>query len=189
MMEFPTSPAPQSLEITTYQPSREAMSHSGKRFSQTTNVQRWGFKVDYSLLNKQQSAILWATLVAAKGKHKVFHYTPPMYSNTAGNITGMATISYPKNAGRSWVIFRGTKGKLSVGDYIKFSNHDKVYLVLSAANGFIKIEPPLYKSINMTTYIQYNGIRFTVALESSSSSVSFKPPLLGYAQISMIEIV
>ncbi len=64
------------------------------------------------------------------------------------------------------------------GDVIRFSNHSKVYrinnYVSSDANGnaSINLTKPLLKPLSGGEFIQYNGVPFTVALDSEPQDVT-----------------
>ncbi len=188
-MNFPSDIYPSDIQISTYAPSRQAISHSGKRYSQTSNIQRWGFKLEYALLQRAEHGRLFAAVLSAKGKHEVFAYTPPIYSNTFGDITGTATAVIARGAGSAVVLFSGATGKLSVGDYIKFSNHDKVYMVTRSDTDTVTIEPPLYKAIDASTVIIYNRVSFLVSIDSDSADFSARNGGLSSMSISLMEVV
>jgi hypothetical protein len=72
------------------------------------------------------------------------------------------------SAGATSITLGGTgTGTLKAGDFIKFANHDKVYMVVAdqsdISTGTLTIEPPLTTAITTSTII-YDNVPFTVYL-------------------------
>ena len=73
-------------------------------------------------------------------------------------------------AGVGLVKGNGGTGTLKAGDFIKFSNHDKVYMLTSDVNmdastqDFFNIFPALAAAVTNTTTITYNDVGFTMML-------------------------
>lgn len=79
-----------------------------------------------------------------------------------------------------------------VGDFVKFSNHSKVYRIASVAaatNTTIGLSCPLVESINNTTDLIYGAnVVFQVCLaDSYSQSVSIKNSKFGIVDVELIE--
>jgi hypothetical protein len=90
------------------------------------------------------------------------------------------------------VLFTGGTGRLSKGEFIQFSNHDKIYLVTQDRinSGVLSIFPELRVSVDNTVSIKYRnngtvllkayydfdnvfGIQFTDGILSDPGTVSF----------------
>jgi hypothetical protein len=72
------------------------------------------------------------------------------------------------SAGATSITLGGTgTGTLKAGDFIKFANHDKVYMVVAdqadISTGTLTIEPPLTTAVSSSTIV-YDNVPFTVYL-------------------------
>ena len=103
----------------------------------------------------------YAFLVTQDGQAETFTITPPEISSTRGTASGTLTNDATVAAGQSACQTDGGSGTLKKGDLIKFSNHDKVYMItadvtISGTNDAISFYPPLVSGITNSTTITYN---------------------------------
>jgi hypothetical protein len=68
--------------------------------------------------------------------------------------------------GATAVTIASLSGTLKAGDFVKFANHTKVYMLTADRNGAgaIAIEPPLVAAISSNEQMTYTNVPFTVRL-------------------------
>lgn len=62
------------------------------------------------------------------------------------------------------VIPTGTN-TLKVGEWVQFSNHDKLYRIIERTNSSITILPVLQNQVQASEIVQYNDLIFEAVLE------------------------
>jgi hypothetical protein len=101
-----------------------------------------------------------------RSSKETFTIVPPEISNARGTASG--TPNGTASAGATSITLGGSgTGTLKAGDYIKFANHDKVYMIVEdqsdISTGTITIEPPLREAVSSSD-ITYDSVPFTVYL-------------------------
>lgn len=136
-MNFPTNPKPNSIKITSISPTLVSLTHSLKRQARRRGGQRWLLDIDFPPMTREQFLSIWAFSIAQQGQFKTFNYIPIIYGSTSGTLTGDLTVSGAYNAGISAVSVNiDGNGNFEKGDFIKFNNHDKVYMITGTASIF-----------------------------------------------------
>ena len=142
-------------------------SQSGKKLSRQVDNQRFGFTVQ--IITAKRSDVygeLMAFIMKQRSQKENFTIIPPEISNARGTASGIPNGT--ASAGTTSITLGGTgTGSLKAGDYIKFANHDKVYMVVEdqsdISTGTLTIEPPLTTAVSSSDII-YDNIPFTVHL-------------------------
>lgn len=187
---FPASPAPRAFKFGSIQPTRVSTSHSLKRYTRTTNAQRWTLSLDFSQLTRLKFMPIWAFLIGQRGQYDTFQYVlpAPLYSPQGVGATGSPSPTVNGNFGSPVETQSGrtvyTKGWpnstaiLKMGDFIKFGSHSKVYMarsdVTSDSSGFatVDIGPALVQAVSDGDAIITHNIPFTVSLTRDDNSFS-----------------
>ena len=168
---FPISTAQfTSLEIKSIQNTIISKSVSGKKLSRQIDGQRWGFTAQ--IITAKRSDVygeLMAFIVKQRSGKENFTIVPPEIEDARGTASG--TPNGTASAGATSITLGGSgTGTLKAGDFIKFANHDKVYMVVAdqsdISTGSLTIEPPLITSVSSTD-IQYDNVPFTVYLTNN----------------------
>ncbi len=197
MAEYPSLPRPVALEITSISPTMVSVSHSLKRQRRSRGGQRWGFELTYDLRTRDEMLALWAFVVAQRGQFQSFTFVAPGHEEAAGSMTATPTVNGNFTSGTSIVVENMggfQQGVLKAGDFIKFANHNKVYMVKQDLTsdalgiGVMVITPPLHESVTNGTEIIYDNVEFTCTLNEDMTTLSVKPPLLYDFQIGLIEV-
>jgi hypothetical protein len=122
-------------------------------------------------LDRAEQGELFAFLAKQEGMFGNFTVVPPIYGSTRStNATGTPTVTQTYDAGLGSVRANGGGGTLHAGDFIKFSNHDKVYMLTADVNQDLSSEdtfeftPRLEQQVDNTTTIIYNNVPFKVML-------------------------
>jgi len=167
-----------ALDLQSNVVSRVSESVSGKTQRIKLGAQYWTFKLKSPPLNRTDFNALYSFIVQQDGQYESFVVVPPVISSTTGTMSGTVTCSENTNsttgpaAGskKIAVVDDGTaSGTLKKGDLIKFSNHDKVYMVTEdfvlnqdSTLAELSFYPPLATDVTASTTIQYNLVPFTV---------------------------
>ena len=165
---FPISTAQfESLGIKSIQNTIISKSVSGKKLARQIDGQRWAFTI--KIITAKRSDVygeLMAFIIKQRSGKENFTIVPPEVEDARGTASG--TPNGTASAGATSITLAGTgSGTLKAGDFIKFSNHDKIYMVVAdqsdISTGSLTIEPPLTTAVSSSD-IQYDNIPFTVHL-------------------------
>ena len=165
---FPISTAQfTSLGIKSIQNTIISKSVSGKKLARQIDGQRWAFTIQ--IITAKRSDVygeLMAFIVKQRSGKENFTIVPPEITDARGTASG--TPNGTASAGATSITLAGTgTGTLKAGDFIKFANHDKVYMVVAdqsdISTGSLTIEPPLTTAITNSD-ITYDNVPFTVHL-------------------------
>ena len=171
---FPSSPAFQSLNIQSIQPTFISRTISGRRQARQIGGQLWKMTATFPPMTRAQFAPIYAFIVAQRGRYESFSLIPPVVGNPQGSAGGTPLVNGASQTGRSLVTDGWTNSTLifKAGDYLKLAGNDKVYMitadVTSSGTGTatLTIEPALIDSPADNEVITYESIPFTVALSS-----------------------
>jgi hypothetical protein len=165
---FPISSAKfESLGIKSIQDTILSKSISGKKLSRQIDGQRWGFTARIIIAKRSDVyGELMAFIVKQRSGKENFTIIPPEMEDARGTASGVPHGT--ASAGATSITLGGTgTGTLKAGDFIKFANHDKVYMVVAdqadISTGTLTIEPPLTTAISSSTIV-YDNVPFTVYL-------------------------
>ena len=130
---------------------------------------------------------MFAFLASQDGRYDSFTIIPPIISSTKGTASGTVTvntaevveteaggIALSKSAGSKAVGITNSSetGNLKAGDLIKFSNHDKVYMLTADINldgssvNALQFYPNLTTAVTTSHTVTYNSVPFKVVLEN-----------------------
>jgi len=165
---FPISTAKfQSLGIKSIQNTIISKTVSGKKLARQIDGQRWSFTA--RVITAKRSDVygeLMAFIIKQRSGKENFTIVPPEVEDARGTASG--TPNGTASAGATSITLGGSgTGTLKAGDFIKFANHDKVYMVVAdqsdISTGSITIEPPLTTAVSSSD-ITYDNVPFTVYL-------------------------
>jgi len=165
---FPISSANfQTMGIRSIQNTIISKSQSGKKLSRQVDGQRFGFTA--KIITGKRSDIygeLMAFIMKQRSQKENFTIIPPEVEDARGTASGIPHGT--ASAGATSITLGGTgTGTLLSGDYIKFANHDKVYMVVAdqsdISTGSLTIEPPLTTAVSSSN-ITFDNVPFTVHL-------------------------
>jgi hypothetical protein len=117
---------------------------------------------------------VYSFIVAQNGQFETFQFVPPVVGSTAGTATGTVTTDTSVSIGATTVSLTGLTGVLKAGDYIKFANHSKVYMLMAdrSGAGTVAIQPPLVAAVASGQGVSYNDVPFTVRLDNDLQKYS-----------------
>jgi len=165
---FPISTAKfESLGIKSIQNTIISKTVSGKKLARQIDGQRWSFTA--RVITAKRSDVygeLMAFIIKQRSGKENFTIVPPELEDARGTASG--TPNGTASAGATSITLGGSgTGTLKAGDFIKFANHDKVYMVVAdqsdISTGSLSIEPPLTTAVSSSD-ITYDNVPFTVYL-------------------------
>lgn len=176
---LPTTPKFQTVTIKNNQPNLVTITTSGRRQVKSQQTQYWSFEAKYPPLKRDDFGKVAGFLTKARGATNEFTIILPEYSFTNGALTTQSPIvnnSGGYSAGTTAIALSipgavSTTGALKAGDFIKFNDHNKVYMVVEdldtdgSAEGTVTIEPPLVASVTNSEAVAYTNVEFTVFLD------------------------
>jgi hypothetical protein len=187
-MQLPVNPKFKALTIKSHTPTLISETHSGKRQVRQRGGHRWMIEAEYPPMSRLEFAPLWAFIVARKGVYETFTFVPGIYGNssTGTNTSVMALGSQVAGAATIWT----STQSLTAGDFIKFSGHNKCYMVTEVPNTTsIHIEPPLHADVAESESIICESVEFTVALASDQQDTSIDVHSFHSFQLAIVEVI
>lgn len=172
---FPTSPVFNSLNVSSVQPTLISRTISGRRQARQIAGQYWKMTATFPPMTRTQFAPIFAFVMAQRGGFETFTVVPPVLKDGLGSAGGTPLIKGASQTGRS-ILTDGWTNSTTVfkaGDYVKFTGHDKVYMLTANAisdgsgNATLAIEPALVATPANDSAIIFENISFTVALNGS----------------------
>jgi len=172
---FPISSAKFStLGIKSTQNTLVSITDSGKKLSRQIDGQRFGFTAKIITAKRDEVyGQLMAFIMKQRSGKENFTIVPPELQDAKGHENGTVLVDGVHSAGDTTIdmdgfAHDGTK-RFKAGDFIKFANHTKVYMVIedvtaSSNSATVTIEPPLVSSLADNEAVTYDNVPFTVYL-------------------------
>lgn len=146
---------------------------SSQTFKQKYLSQRWQFELSSPPVLRSEAFEIMGLL----RNNRTTTFILPTVSNTSGTASGTVTAQltssqspdYNYTKGSTNVPVAGGTGTIKKGDFIKFSDHAKVYQVTGDVNldgstiDSIGIFPGLFQDLTSGTTVTYNNVSFTVS--------------------------
>ncbi len=164
-----------AINIRSQQKTLVSTTDSGKTFRRQVDGQRWTFTVSYPLMPRSTFAPIQAFIIKQRSQKENFTITFPSYLNAQGNENTTINVNGVHAVGDTTIDIDGFHadgaGRLKAGDFIKFSGHSKVYMIMadvtSSSNAAtVTIEPPLRTALANDETVTYDSVPFTVYLNS-----------------------
>ena len=132
---------------------------------------RFGFIIDLVKKKRSEHDEIFAFLNKMRGRKETFKLVIPFYSFTKTGYGGSMLVDGANQTGSAVQVDGMTANTkvLKAGDFVKFSNHNKVYIItadlISSAGGAgtLEISPNLFVSPNNDSNVVFNDVEFTVA--------------------------
>lgn len=184
---FPITAGFTTLDFTSNTNTRVTVSVSGKTQRLQTGSQYWSFSLKSPKKSREDIMSDYAFLVTQNGQADTFTIVPPVITNARGTASGTITNDATVAAGQSTcdVGGGGNNTTFKKGDLIKFSNHDKVYMItadvtMTGSNDTLEFYPPLVTGITNSTTVTYNNVPFKVYL--TGDNIQYKSSTDGLYQ-------
>jgi hypothetical protein len=171
---FPTTKKPRVFNFTSNRPNNTAYTLSGKRSVKQFAAQYFSFSAQMPPMKQADFQQYYAFLVKQKGSFEDFTFEYPLDNLGADKGETDILANGVQAIGDSTIAMDGfsvsTDDVLKGGDLIKFSGHNKVYMVTGDVNSnasgqaTVSIEPPLQAALADNEAVTVNKPSFTVAL-------------------------
>lgn len=167
-MSYPTDPEFTAINVTSEHSNLRSETRSGRTIVRSLGSQRWRFTAKYDDLTREQFAPVLAFVMSTKGGLDTFQITPPVIGTTQGSISGVPAVNGNHSAGDSTIAIDSFTGTLKAGDFIKFFDHSKVYMLVADRSGVgtMTIEPPLIQDVSSNTSVIVTAVPFTMRLDN-----------------------
>jgi len=197
---FPASPAAQSVSVQSIEPTLVSTTISLKRQVRSRGGQRWLLDVVFAPMTRAEFAPLYSFSIQQRGQYETFLYSPPTISTTRGltaespvvNDTG---VSAGDSACSVDGLTASTSNILRKGDFIKFSDHSKVYMVTDdltsdgSGEAVLNFAPAATQAITNNSTITTSNVPFTVSFQNDLSEFGTTYTNIYGFDISLIEVV
>lgn len=167
-MSYPADPEFSAINLQSVHKNYVTEARSGRRQVRSIGAQQWKFTAGYNNLTRNEFMPVYAFCVSQEGQLGEFSVTPPVISSSRGNPSGNMLTAGIHDIGENSVLVDGFNGTIKAGDFIKFNNHDKVYMVKSDRTqaGALLIEPRLREAVADNTLVIYNNVPFKMRLDN-----------------------
>lgn len=171
---FPTTKKPRVFNFASNRPNNTAYTLSGKRSVKQFSAQYFSFSVQMPPMNQADFQAFYAFLVSQQGSFQTFTFEYPLDNQGADKGETDIQVTGALAIGSNTIAMHGfsasTTGVLKAGDFIKFANDTKIYMVTADADSTagggasIQIEPPLQDAVVTNEAVTVNKPSFKVAL-------------------------
>lgn len=169
---IPSSPA----LIRSYNPTRVSTAHSMKENTRSRGGQRFGFRLSWVNLTREEYQLIDAFLSKQRGQFESFTIVLPIHSTPLGSWAGVPVVNGANQSGRSLSVsgFTALQTVAKAGDFFKLTSGTKVYkLTEDAASDAVGIATLVFEPALMVTpgngeAIVKNNVPFTVRLTSDN---------------------
>ena len=160
-----------TLDFTSISNTRITTSVSGKTHRRKVGAQNWQIKLKSPSMTRAEFMADYSFIATQDGQYGSFTIVPPEIGSARGTVSATLTNDATVAAGQSECDTGGGSGTLLKGDLIKFSNHDKVYMItadvtLTSGNDRLNFYPPLVTGITNSTTVTYDNVPLKVFLDS-----------------------
>ena len=164
-----------AINIKSEQRTLVSTTDSGKTFRRQIDGQRWSFTVSYPLMPRTTFAPIQAFIIKQRSQKEDFTITFPSYLDAQGHENTTINVNGVHAVGDTTIAIDGFHSdganRLKAGDFIKFANHSKVYMIVadvtSSSNAAtVTIEPPLRSALADNEVVTYDNVPFKVHLNS-----------------------
>lgn len=174
-MSYPTDPEFKAIGVQLNHNVVKSVTRSGRTQVRSIGAAAWSFTAQYNNLTRDELAPVYAFLAGTRGGVDSFTIRPPIISNSRGSASGTLLTNGGHSAGDRTIAMDGISGTIKAGDFIKFGNHNKVYMCVSDFTnaGTMTIEPALNVSVSDGTQVTFNGVPFTMRVARDAQEYKF----------------
>jgi len=187
----PSNPEFNSINIKTNIPTVKSESLSGRVQVRQLGSQKWSMTLSYPPMTRSEFVPIMTTIMQLRGSYGKFTVKLPILSTSQSSAGGSWKADGTYASGISSITCTGGSGDLAAGDFVKFSNHSKVYMVVGWVNttNVMTIEPPLVESVTGTSTLTYNDVPFTASLNSDQQEFPVGTEGLFRYEVDIVEVL
>ena len=189
---YPTTPVPRLAKILSQQNTIVSVTSSGRKQARQIDGQRFTITLQYPPMSRSEFSPIKAFIMKQRSQLESFTVIPPATESDAQG-TASGTPTGTASAGATSITLGGSgSGTLKAGDYIKFANHNKVYMLVADSSdistGTLTIEPPLRTAVSGQN-ITYDDVPFTVSLTSDIQEYNIGTTNLYVYELDVVEVL
>ena len=194
---LPTTRGPAAVEVSSVTPTLVSTTHSLRQQVRSRGAQRWKLSYRYGTMERDDYMALYAFLVSQRGQYDTFTMALPSGISPRGAWTGTPLVNGAVAAGLTSVAIDGLSNSITgigkAGDFLKFSGHSKVYMLVSDVNSngsgqaTLTITPKLVAAVADNESLTVTSVPFTVALTDDLVALPIKPPVQGVIEFNALE--
>jgi len=158
------------VTITSNDPTVVTRSRSGRKVVRNLEQQRWELDVSWPDFLDGRACDLEVALDMMKGQSGIADIVHPVRSYHS-DASGIWSVVNSANPGADLLTLAGT-GVLTVGHYIRFYNHSKVYRVVAQDGAAYSIYPSLRKQVFASEQVFVSGV--AISCTRTDDAISYK---------------
>ena len=197
--QFPTSPVPSSVAISSNQNTIVTTTASGRRQARQIDGQKFKLTARFPVMTRAEFAPIKAFIMKQRSQLNSFTFIPPTVSDSQGVASTVISTNASVSAGDITCTVDNmtisTNGIFKAGDYFRFTGQEKVYMAVADLNadgsgvGTLTFEPPLRIAVTDDTIIIYDDVDFTVGLTSDIQEYTIGTTNYFQYEIDLIEVL
>lgn len=190
-MSYPTTPEFSAIKVESQHSNVRTETRSGRTQVRSLGAQRWAFTAQYNDMTREEFAPVYAFVVSTGSGVDSFDIVPPVISDAKGNVSGTVLANGSHSVGDSTISIDGITGTLKAGDFVKFANHNKVYMVTAdrTGAGTLSIHPALIESVANNEAISYDGVTFKMRVANDVQQFALQEFDRYSFEVDMIEVI
>jgi hypothetical protein len=188
---YPQTPEFAAINLQSKNRNVSSETKSGRKQVRSIGSQQWMFTAQYTTLTRNTFMPIYAFCVSQDGQLGEFEVIPPVISSTRGTVTGTMQTNGALTQGQRAIAVDNFTGTIKAGDFIKFNNHTKVYMVNQdqTGPGTLSITPALKESVPSNTIVIYENVPFTMQLANDIQEFDVNGKDLFNFEIDLIEVI
>lgn len=148
------------VSVTSNDPSSVMRSRSGRKVVRNLEQQRWEFDVNWPDYLDDKAIPLEIALDAMRGQALSADLVHPVRSHHA-NASGVWSVAGAAASGQNMANVNGT-GSLTIGHFLRFAGHSKVYRVQAVAGSAVTLYPNLRQPLLASEVVTVCAVPVTV---------------------------
>jgi hypothetical protein len=178
-------------------PTLVTKSINGVEERATIAGQYWTVGATFRNLSDSERRQLIGFIMKSRGPYSTFDLTlPTTLDDSTGNYTGTITVATATAGNLSFTATVSASNTLilKAGDFIKFSNHNKVYMVTDDAtsvgtNLTVSLYPAIRTSATSSHTVTHKNVPMTVRFATDNIPFSLDQKLFSSVDIDFIEVL
>lgn len=153
-----------TVNLKSTEPMYEHQSWTGQVIQRLTGIQYYELEFTMVFNIRDRSEIL--AFIGEYGQGKAFEMQLGHLSTYVGNQTGAVNSTAVLPAGT--ILIQTNTQQLGLGELIQFTNHKKIYRIISRTNTSLTIFPALRSGIQAGEMIRYDGLTINAVLKADN---------------------
>lgn len=186
---YPTDPEFQAINVNSKHRNLVSETISGRVQTRAIGKQQFSFTAKYNPMTREEMMPVFAFIMSQQGRVGTFTIVPPVISSSSGSVSGSMAVNGAHTAGDSTISVDGFTGTIKAGDFVKFADHDKVYMVISdlTGAGSLSIEPAITSDLSNDEAVTYTDVPFKMRLNNDVQEYNLAANEYFEFEIDMIE--